>query len=99
MSAIKNGQNSLYCHLDKVINGPDASFQSLALGRKHVTNVCHTSHYYLAKFHFSSTEDSKETKISVNFHAIMTSHILKFADFAKTQKCKYLGNNTIFFFK
>ena len=69
MSTIKNGQNSLYCHLDKVINGPDASFQSLALGKKHVTNVCHTSHYYLAKFHFSSTEDSKETKISVNFHA------------------------------
>ena len=30
---------------------------------------------------------------------MMTSHILKFADYAKTQKSKYLGNNTIFFFK
>ena len=103
MSTIKNGQNSLYCHLDKVINGFGASFQSLALSKKHVTNVCHTAHQYLTKFHFSSTEDSKETKISVNFHYVampmMASHILKFVDFAKTQNSKYHGNNTFCFFK
>ena len=88
MSAIKNDQNSL-CHLDKVINGPPASFQSLALGQKHVTNVCHTAHQYLTKFHFSSIDDSREAKIGVNFHYVampmMTLHILKYVDFAKTK--------------
>ena len=32
----KNGQTSLYCHFNKIINGPSTSFQFPALSRKHV---------------------------------------------------------------
>ena len=36
-----------------------------------------------------------------NFHYVamlmMTSHILKFVDFTKTQKSRYLKNKTLFF--
>ena len=43
MSTIKNGQISLYCHFNKIIEGPGTSFQS-TLSQKHVRNVCHTAH-------------------------------------------------------
>ena len=39
MSTIKNGQFSLYCHLNKIIKGPRTSFQSPALIQKHVKYV------------------------------------------------------------
>ena len=35
MPPIKNGQISLYCHFNKIIKGPGASFQFLALSQKH----------------------------------------------------------------
>ena len=44
MSSIENGQISLYCHFDRLKKGPGTSFQSAALGQKHVRNVCHTAH-------------------------------------------------------
>ena len=40
MSAIKNGQVSLYCHFSKM-KGPGTNFQSPALNQKFVINVCH----------------------------------------------------------
>ena len=40
MSAIKNGQITLYCCFNKIIKGPGTSFQSPALNQKHVRNVC-----------------------------------------------------------
>ena len=44
MSAIKNGQVSLYCDFTKIIKGLGTSFQSPALIQKYVRNVCqHTS--------------------------------------------------------
>ena len=49
-STIKNGEISLYCRFNKIIKGPGTSLQS---------NDCHTESY-LTKFHFGSTEDSKE---------------------------------------
>ena len=55
MSTIKNGQILLYCHFNKKIKEPGISFQSPALSQKQVRNVSHTVHYYLTKFHFSST--------------------------------------------
>ena len=55
MSTIKNGQILLYCHFNKIIKGPGASFQSPALSQKQLRNVCHTAHKYLTKFHFDST--------------------------------------------
>ena len=39
----KYGQISLYCHFNKIIKGPGASFQSPALNQKHIRNVCHTA--------------------------------------------------------
>ena len=55
MSAIKNGQSSLYSHFNKIIEGPGASFQSPPLSQKHVRNVCHKANQYLTRFHFDST--------------------------------------------
>ena len=56
MSAIKNGQISLYCHRHKIIKEPKTSFQlSSALKQKHAKDVCHTAYYYLTKFHFDGT--------------------------------------------
>ena len=55
MSTIKNGEISLYYSFNKIIKGPGTSLQS---------NDCHTEPY-LTKFHFGSTEDSKETSIIV----------------------------------
>ena len=43
MPTNKNGQISL-CHFNKIIKGHGTSFQSLALGQKHVRNVCETTH-------------------------------------------------------
>ena len=54
MSAIKNGQISLYCHLNKIIKGQANSFQYAALSQKRVRNVSHTAHQYLTKFNFDS---------------------------------------------
>ena len=65
MSAIKNDYIQLYWHFNKIIKGPGTSFKSPALSEKHVTNVCHTAQYYLTKFHFNSTQDSKEVSITV----------------------------------
>ena len=65
MPTIKNGQISLHFHNKKIIKGPRTSLQSLALSQKHVRNVCHIAHYYLTKFHFDSTYDSKEVCGSV----------------------------------
>ena len=41
MSTIKNGQILLDCHFNKIITGPETSFQSPALNQNHVRNVCH----------------------------------------------------------
>ena len=42
MSAIKNGQISLYSRFNKIIKGPGTNLQSPALSQKHVRNVCPT---------------------------------------------------------
>ena len=55
MSAIKYGQISLCYRFNKVIKVPGTSFQSPVLSQKHVRNVCHTAHLYLAKIDFDST--------------------------------------------
>ena len=44
MSTIKNGHISLYCHFNKIIEGPGTSFQFPALSQNNVRNVCHTAH-------------------------------------------------------
>ena len=44
MLTIKNDQILLYCHFAKIIKEPGASFQSPALAKKHVRNICHTAH-------------------------------------------------------
>ena len=80
MSIIKNDQISLYCHFNKMIKGPGTSFHSPALSQIHFRNVCHTTHWCLTKFHFDSTQDSKEINISVTSimsMPLMTSQILK----------------------
>ena len=44
MSTIKHGQIMLYCDINKIIKGPETSFQTTAMNQKHVRNVCHTVH-------------------------------------------------------
>ena len=102
MSTITNGQISLSCHFNKIIKGPGTSFQFPALSQKHVRNVCHTTHQYLTEFHSDGTQDSKEIS-RTNFYYVamlmVTSQILKFVDFTKTQKSRYLKNETLFLFQ
>ena len=45
MSAIKNEQISLYCHLNEIIKEPGTSFQTSALSQKDVRNVYHTAFF------------------------------------------------------
>ena len=63
MSTIKKDQILLYCHFSEIIKRPVTSFQSPALSKKHVRNVCHAAYQYLTKFHFDSTQDSKGTTL------------------------------------
>ena len=64
MSTIKNDQILLYCCFNKIIKGPGTSYRFPALRKKHDKSLCHTAHYYLTKFHFDSTKDSKKTSVS-----------------------------------
>ena len=43
MPTIKNGQISLYCHFNKIIEEPGTNFQFPAFSQKHVRNVRHTA--------------------------------------------------------
>ena len=69
MFTIKNDQALLYFLLNKIIKEPETNFQAPVLN-KNVRNVCHTAHYYLTKFHFDSSQDSKE--IGINITSIMS---------------------------
>ena len=80
------------CHFNKIIKVSVTSFQSPALSQKHVRKVCCTSHYYLTKFHFDSTQDTRE--ISINVTSITTSQIFKSMDFREIQISRYLENKT-----
>ena len=64
MSSIKNDQSSLFCHFNKIIKGPGASFQSPKLSQKHVRDIFHTAHLFLTKFYFDRTVNNPE-EISV----------------------------------
>ena len=44
MSTSKNGQILVCLSFNKIIKGRGTSFQSPALIKKHVRNVCHTAH-------------------------------------------------------
>ena len=81
MSTIKNGSILLY-FFNKIMKGPETSFQSPALSQNYVGNACHTAHQYLTKFHFDTTQDSKE--ISITVMPMVMSQILKSVDFTKT---------------
>ena len=48
----------------------------------------------MTKFHFNSAQDSKEISITM---PVMMSKIFKFLGFIKTQKSRYLVNETLFF--
>ena len=100
MSTIKNGQILLYCHFNKIIKGPGTSFQSPALNQKHDRNVCYKFHKHLTKFHFDSILRFKRKKHKCNFHyvtmSIMISQILKPVDITRTEKSRYLENETFF---
>ena len=101
MATIKDGQISFYCHFNKIIKGSEASFQSPALSQRHVKNVCHTAHQYLTKYHFDSTQHSKETSISVSIYSNAYDDITDFeiCGFQKVQKSRYLENETLIFLR
>ena len=67
-----------------------------------IRNVCHIAQKYLIKFHFDEISlGFKINKHKCNFHYVVmpmiTSHILKFVGLTKTQKSRYLKNETLFF--
>ena len=99
MSTIKNDQISLYCNFNEIIKRPGTSFQSPALGQTHVRNPCHT--LVFDQILFFLYLGFKRYKRKCNFHYVaipmMTSLILKFEDFTKTRKSRYLHNETLFF--
>ena len=49
----------LYFYFDKIVKGSGTSFQFWALRQIHDKNVCHMVDWYLTKFHFDSSQDSK----------------------------------------
>ena len=73
---------SLYCHFNKIIKGSDFSFQSLALSQNFLLKI-----------------QKKSQKRTLYYLAmpLMASQILKSVDFTKTQKSRYLENETMFF--
>ena len=88
---MKNYRISLYCHFNKIMKVPGPTFQSPLLSLKHVINIFHTAHWYLAKFHY-------------NFHYVAMPMVtlqmtVKTVDFTKTQKSRYLQNKTLPFLK
>ena len=60
MSTIKNGQISLYCHFNKIIKGPETSFQSPALRQKHVRDCFSYSTLVFDHVYFHITYASKK---------------------------------------
>ena len=88
----------LYYSFNKIMKGSGISFQSPTLSQKHARNVCHTAHQYLTKF---QQLESNKNKDKCNFHygamPMMTSEILKYVNFTKTQKSRYLDKKTLFF--
>ena len=87
---------SLYCYFRKIIKGPGTSFQSPALSQKHVRNVCHTAHQYLTKQDLRFKRKKHKCNLHYAAMLMMTSQILKSAGFTKTQKSRYLENETFF---
>ena len=100
MFTIKNCQILLYCHFNKIIKESGTSFEYPILSQKHVRNFCLTAYYYLTKFLFQSTQDSKEISISGNSTTsmhIMTLQILKSVDFTKAQNSRYISRTNYYF--
>ena len=84
MSTITNREISIYCCFNKIIKGSRTSFQSPALSEKFVRNVCRPAHQYLTRFHFDSTQDSKE--ISISATSVMQHCLVSQVDFTKKTK-------------
>ena len=78
---------------------PRTSFQAPTLSQKHVRSVSLTANQYLINFFI--VLGFKRNKQKCNFHYVamhmMTSQILKFVHFTKTQKSRYLKNKALFF--
>ena len=90
MSTIKNDQILLYYHFNKILKEPGTSFQFPAFSQKHVRNVCLTQDLGFKR---------NKHKCNLHYAAIlmMTSQILKSAGFTRTEKSRYLENETLFF--
>ena len=87
-----------HCHFNKIIKGPGTTFQSPPLSQKHVRNVFFDSTLVFDQISFGHYLGFKRNKNKCNFHyatmSMMTSQILKSLDFTKTQKSRYLENET-----
>ena len=89
MSTIKNGQISLYRRFNKITKGPGTSFLCPLLSQNTALVFDQISFWqYLGSKRINKC----------NFHYVvmlmMTSQILKSVDFTKTQKSRYLENET-----
>ena len=68
MSIIKNDQISLYCHFNKIIKGPETSFQSPAV-------ILYCKNSFVAEVTFKT--DLTNTHIEVFEKLILENHILR----------------------
>ena len=80
----------LYYHFIEIIKGPGTSFQSPALSKNMLE-------MFVIRCTYLGSERNKQ---KCNFHYaemyMMTSHNWKYVDFTKTQKSRYLENETFF---
>ena len=104
MSAIKNGEISLSFLFMKIAKGPGTCFKSPALipvsRIEHLRDACHAALVF-DQILFWQFLGLKGNKHKCNFHyvamPIMMSQILKSVDFRKTQRSRYIENETFFF--
>ena len=101
MSTIENDQISPYCRFNKIIKGPGTSFQSPNIESKTGYKYLSDSKLIFDQVSFWQDLGFKRNKHKSNFHyavmLMMRSQILKFVDFTKTQKSRYLENELLFF--
>ena len=84
-----------------IIKWPGFSFQSPALSQKYVRNVFSYSTLVFDQIPFWWYLGFKRNKHKFNSHymarPMMMSKVLNFVNFSKTQKSRYLKNETLFF--
>ena len=91
---------TLYCHFIKIIKVSGTSFQSPAFNQKHVRNVFVRyssiwSNLILIKRMIQKIQANVQLPLYIDIYGDVTD--FEIWDFTKTQKSRYLENETLFF--